>query len=89
LEPECLSWVGWGKHFAGKNKAYRFQSCGGSRANAMTERSGANRVGGMEWHEQSRLRVDYVLGLSGRHDTESLCDGFAECREGIAFAVRC
>lgn len=28
-------------------------------------------------------------GISKRHDTESLCDGFAECREGIAFAVRC
>ena len=55
----------------------------------MTERNGANRVGGLEWHEHSRLWVGYVLGLSGCHDTESLCDGFAECREGIAFAVRC
>lgn len=55
----------------------------------MTERNGANRVGGLEWHEQSRLWDGSVLGLSGRHDTESLCVGFAEWREGIAFAVRC
>ena len=52
MERRCLSWDGWGKHFAGKNKAYGIQSCGGSRANAMTERNGANRFGGLEWHEQ-------------------------------------
>jgi len=52
FKDDVYRWVGWGKHCAGKNKAYRFQTCGGSRANAMTERNGANRVGGLEWHEQ-------------------------------------
>ena len=45
------------------------------KANAMTERNGANVEGCLKWHEQSRMCKDYVCRLSGCHDTESLCSG--------------
>ncbi|MFN0082812.1 MAG: hypothetical protein ACKVOM_09870 [Ferruginibacter sp.] len=47
MELYCLLRVGWGKHAAEKNKAYRFQLCGGLKANAMTERNGTTTNSGL------------------------------------------
>ena len=57
------------------------------KANAMTERNGANVLGGLQCHEQYRCSNGYVLRLSGCHDTESLCAGL--WNEGMELLLLC
>ena len=57
------------------------------KANAMTERNGANVLAGLQWHEQYRCGKGYVCRLSGCHDTESLCAGLRN--EGKELLLLC
>jgi len=57
------------------------------KANAKTERNGANGLAGLQWHEQSRMCERFVFGLSGSHDTESLCAGLRN--EGMELLLLC
>ncbi len=57
------------------------------KANAMTERNGANVLGGLQWHEQYRCGKGYVYRQSGCHDTESLCAGLRN--EGKELLLLC
>ena len=62
MERYCLLWAGWGKHFAEKNKAYRFLLCGWFLANAITEWNGTNAEEGLEGLVQYRCVEALCLG---------------------------
>ena len=57
------------------------------KANAMTERNGANELVGLQWYEQYRWGDGFVYRLSGCHDTESLCTGLRN--EGKELLLLC